>query len=219
MGNGRGQFEYPQCVAVTSKGTVLVSDSGNHRIQELTMEGVCISCVGGTHGNDPLQFDYPRGIAMNKTTGQVLVVDVFNHRVQVLNPDLTFSHMFGSNGSEQRQFNFPLDVAIDSQGFVYVADCNNHRVQKLTHAGKFVSSFGTKGSEPGQLYHLSGVTVDDNDLLYVNNGFVSVYSTSGQYINRFHKGCQGGAGWLQGATFDFTRGDLYICCPYSVIKY
>ena len=219
-GNGRGQFEYPQGVAITSKGTVLVSDLNNYRIQEFTMEGVCISCVGGTRGDGPLQFRSPRGIAI-KTTGQVLVADKDNHRLHVLNPDLTFSHMFGSRGSEQGQFVYPLDVAIDSQGFMYVTDCLNHRVLKFTHAGKFISSFGTEGSEPGQLHFPSGVTVDDNDLLYINslNKFVSVYTTSGQYITRFCKGCQGVAGWFQGAAFDHTGGYLYICCPPNVIKY
>ena len=47
----------------------------------------------------------PRGIAINKTTGQVYIADSCNHRVQVLNADLTFSHSIGGRGSGQGEFN------------------------------------------------------------------------------------------------------------------
>ena len=92
-GTGRGQLSYPEGVAISSKGTILVADSYNHRIQEFTMDGKCISCVG-IEGNGPLQFEYPKGIAVNRSTGQVVVTEYINHRVQVLNSNLTFSHMF-----------------------------------------------------------------------------------------------------------------------------
>ena len=211
QGCGRGQLEQPQGVAITSKGTVLVADWNNHRIQEFTMEGDCVSCVG-TKGTGPLQFNHPCGITINKTTGQVFVT--CNHRVQVLHPDLTFSHMFGSDGSSQGQFKSPYDVAIDSQGYVYVTDCSNHRVQQFTPEGQFVSSFGTRGSEPGQLFYPTGITLDDNDLVYVNsnNQFISVHSTSGQYITRIKKR-QPNIVFIRfnGITHD-TNGYLYSCC-------
>ena len=210
QGEGRGQLYYPQGVAITSKGTILVADLGNDRIQEFTMEGDCISCVG-TEGTGPLQFSGLRGITINKTTGQVFVVDMFNHRVQVLHPDLTFSHMFGSKGSRQGQFESPYDVAIDSQGYVYVTEYSNHRVQQFTPEGQFVTSFGTGGSEPGQLYYPTGITLDDNDLVYVNNEnqFISVHTTNGQYITHIEKSQpEDSSGYYAGIIFD-TNGDLY----------
>ncbi|XP_011406384.1 PREDICTED: E3 ubiquitin-protein ligase TRIM71-like [Amphimedon queenslandica] len=82
---------------------------------------------------------------------QVYVVDNGNHRIQVLNPDLTFSHSFGSRGSANGQFKSPGDIAIDSQGLVYVVDGWNHRIQKFSPDGKFVDQFGSRGSDPGQL--------------------------------------------------------------------
>ncbi len=78
------------------------------------MDGGCISCVGSA-SNGPLQFSRPRSIAINNTTGQVYVADCGNHRVQVVNANLTFSHMFGSRGYGQAQFQYPIGVAIDSQ--------------------------------------------------------------------------------------------------------
>ena len=184
-GSGRGQFKYSTGIAVTSNRTILVGDFINHRIQELSMEGECIACIG-ERGKGPLQFQYPSGIAINITTGQVFVVDSGNNRIQVLNPDLTFSYTFGSNGSGQGQFNNPYDATLDSKGFVYVADRNNHRIQKFTPEGRFVDMFGTNGSKLGLLNRASGITVDDNDLLYVKgNHRVSIFTTNGEFIHCF----------------------------------
>ena len=189
-GSGRGQLSYPVDVAITSKGTLLVTDSNNNRIQEFTMDGECISCVG-SEGNGPLQFNSPHGIAINKTTGQVYVADCSNHRVQVLNADLTFSHMYGFRGSGQGQFLYPRGVAIGSQGLVYVADSRNDRIQQFTPEGKHLSSFGTKGSAPGQLTCPLDIAVDDNDLLYIcegdSNYRVSVFTTTGEFVHCFGK--------------------------------
>ena len=216
QGKGRGELQCPQGVAITSKGTILVVDRDNHRIQEFTMEGDCVSCVG-TEGTGPLQFKGPCGIAINKTTGQVFVVDTGNDRVQVLHPDLTFSHMFGSHCSSQRQFDYPIDVAIDSQGYVYVTDCKNHRVQQFTSEGQIVSSFGTRGCEPGQLYYPTGITLDDNDLVYVNNNFqfISVYNTNGWYITRIDKRRHDGHKIMLNCITVDTNGDLYTCCFHT----
>ena len=75
------------------------------------------------------------------------VADYGNNRIQVLNRNLTFSHMFGSHGSNEGQFNYPCGVTIDDNtGDVYVADYWNHRIQKFTSDGKFVSIFKTKAN-------------------------------------------------------------------------
>ena len=46
---GDGQFNAPAGVAVASDGSVYVTDSGNHRIQKFTSEGVFVS-KWGTEG-------------------------------------------------------------------------------------------------------------------------------------------------------------------------
>ena len=213
-GSGGGQFYNPCGIAVTSNGTILVGDSGNHRIQELTMEGECIACIGGK-GNGPLQFQDPKGITINKTTGHVFVAEESNHRIQVLNLDLTFSYTFGSNGSGQGQFNEPYNVTLDSKGFIYVTDRYNNRIQKFTPEGRFVDMFGTYGPKPGQLNCPSGITVDDNDLLYVteeNNHRVSIFTTDGEFIH-----CFGEYGNKEGQFSDPRKvtcdryGYLYVC--------
>jgi tripartite motif-containing protein 2/3/tripartite motif-containing protein 71 len=65
-----------------------VADFHNDNIQQLSSTGKHLRTVG-TNGSGPLQFKYPRGIAVHPHTGKVYVVDNDNHRIQVLNSDLT----------------------------------------------------------------------------------------------------------------------------------
>ena len=115
------------------------------------MDGKCINSVG-KQGSGPLEFSCPRGITISLITGHVYIANRFNHRIQVLNPDLTFSHAFGTKGSAGGQFNNPGDIAIDRQGLVYVADISNHRIQTFTSEGQFCLSLVLKDFVLDNLY-------------------------------------------------------------------
>ena len=184
-GSGDVKFSCPCGVAITADKFILVSDK--HRIQKISMDGYLIASVG-KWGSRPLQFNSPNGIAISPITGQVYIADVGNHHIQVLNPDLTFSHSFGSKGSANGQFQYPYDIAIDNQGLVYVTDWGNHCIQKFFPDGKFVGQFGTKGSCPGQLNSPNGITIDTaaTGLVYVSewgNARISVFTSDGVFVS------------------------------------
>ena len=215
-GSGNVKFSYPRGVTITPDNFILVSD--NHRFQKISMNGNCIASVGG-YGSGPLQFNAPYGIAISPTciTGHVYIADCGNHRIQVLNPDLTFSHSFGKEGSANGRFNFPCDIAIDSQGLVYVADTGNNHIQKFTPNGKFVAQFGSKGSGPGQLYRPRGITIDTagTGLVYVSeegNDRVSVFTSDGVFVSSFgRKGSNiDRFNFPSELRFD-KKGFLYVC--------
>src|SRR5579872_1593682 len=50
-----GEFSLPQGLGITSRGDVVVSDSGNHRMQVLTPSGKALAVWSGP-GSDPLKF-------------------------------------------------------------------------------------------------------------------------------------------------------------------
>ena len=204
----------PAGVAVTPDNFILVADE--HKIQKISMNGKCIKSVG-KQGSGPLEFDDPCSTTIFPITGQIYVADRGNHRIQVLNPDLTFSHTFGTKGSAKGQFNYPRDVAIDRQGLVYVTDCWNHRIQKFTPEGQFLSQFGTKGSGVEQLDYPEGIVIDDNNLIYVteqgDNHRISIFTIDGQFIRSF--GQRGSSDIFEfdhlcRITFD-REGYLYVC--------
>uniref|UniRef100_A0A1X7TAX7 B box-type domain-containing protein n=1 Tax=Amphimedon queenslandica TaxID=400682 RepID=A0A1X7TAX7_AMPQE len=185
-------------------------------VAKISMDGYLIASVG-KYGSGPLQFNYPSGIAISSITGQVYIADINNDRIQVLNPDLTFSHLFGSKGSANGHFEYLRDIAIDSQGLVYVADRDNYRIQKFSPDGKFVGQFGTKGSGPGQLNKPVGITIDTaaTGLVYVSewiNHHISVFTSDGVFVRKF--GIYGSnIGQFKtpyGSNFD-KNGLFYVC--------
>ena len=211
-GTKAGQITFPYGVAISHDGHVLVTDS--HRLQKLTFEGDCVKSVGSSKiGNGPLQFNYPMGITVHPTTGQIFIADANNHRIQVLNKDLTYSHTFGKKGSSPEQFNHPCDVTFDNEGYLYVADYINHCIKKFTSTGQYVSTFSSHGSNPGQITRPSSIIIDNN-LLYVSeegNHRISIFDTNGCFIHCFGKSGSGEGEFVnpRGITVD-SLGNLYV---------
>ena len=211
-GTKEGQFIYPRGVAISHDGHILVTD--NHRLQKLTFEGHCVKSVGSSEiGNGPLQFNIPIGITVHPTTGQIFAADAYNHRIQVLNKDLTYSHSFGQYGSSPEQFNDPRDVTLDNEGYLYVADYNNHCIKKFTSTGQYISTFSSYGSNPGHISCPSSIIIDNN-LLYVSeqvNNRISIFDTNGCFIHCFGKRGSGEGEFHRpfGITVD-SLGNLYV---------
>ncbi len=62
-----------------------------------------------------------------------------------------FLSQFGSLGSGNGQFRYPVGIAFDSTGNIYIADSGNNRVQKFDSNGVYVSQFGSAGPGTGSL--------------------------------------------------------------------
>ena len=170
----------------------------------------------GSKGSQPLQFNYPYDVAVHQN-GKIFVTDQYNHRVQVLYPDLSYSHCFGSKGDKPGELNEPHGIAIDQDGMVYVSDCYNQRIQKFTPGGNVLAVIDKKISGSFSPY---GLCIDSNNILYVADyvsNTVCVYNTSGQFL--------GYIGNSDGSSFDFPRfivsdiDRLYISDDNGVIIY
>ena len=212
FGTKEGQFTYPRGVAISQDGHILVTD--NHRLQKLTFEGDCVKSVGSSEtGNGPLQLYSPIGITVHPTTGQIFIADSDNHRIQVLNKDLTYSHSFGKYGSSPEQFNDPWDVTFDNEGYLYVADTKNNCIKKFTSTGQYISTFSSEGSNPGQIIQPTFIIIDNN-LLYISeygNHRISIFDTNGCFIHCFGKSGSGEGEFNRprGITVD-SLGNLYV---------
>ena len=109
------------------------------------------------------QFDSPTGIAVDGT-GNVLVADTNNSRIEKFSATGTFLSILGTKGTGHGQLRNPNGIAVDRMGNVYVADASNHCVQKLAPDGTFMAEW--KGPEPG-FYGPRRIAIGPDDSIYV----------------------------------------------------
>ena len=74
-------FEQPHDILLTSYGSILVSDAKANCLYEFDIDGNYIGKIGKT-GNGEVEFNFPT--ALCEHDGNIIVVDNFNDRVQIL---------------------------------------------------------------------------------------------------------------------------------------
>jgi sugar lactone lactonase YvrE len=109
------------------------------------------------------QFNSPTGIAVDGS-GNVLVADTGNGRIEKFSPTGAFLSIIGTKGGGQGQFAQPNGIAIDRVGNIYVADAGNHRVLKLKSDGTFIAEW--KGPELG-FYGPRRIAIGADNSIYV----------------------------------------------------
>jgi hypothetical protein len=170
-------------VAVSANG-VYVGDPTNSRVDRITTDGRLLGSWGSP-GAAPDQFngvfanDALMGLAVD-TTGDVLVADSGNRRVQEFSGDGRFIRQFGAAGTGTGQFTRPESIGVDGSDHVYVLDDRNAKIQEFDESGAFIRGFGrTELVDPG------GLAVRATGSSYATDfGQASVfeYSPSGQFL-------------------------------------
>ena len=116
------------------------------------------------------------------------VLDQSYNRIQQFDSSGNFIRKWGNYGSANGSFNYPWDVTVDKNGYVYVSDTGNHRIQKFTSTGTYVTKWGSSGSADGYLSSPLGIAVDGNGYVYVadsGNSRIQKFTSGGTYITKW----------------------------------
>ena len=178
----------PRGLALDNEGQFVVVENGGHSLS-IFSEGGEKKRIG-SRGSGKGQLNLPCGVAIS-ATGDVLVADQFNCRIQVFSPDGQSLKCVGTRGSGPLQFTHPAGIAIHPHSRkIYVADMNNSRIQVLNGDMTFSSTLGSEGSGNGQFRSSCGLSFDTTGNVYVtdtDNHRVQVFTADGQYIRQFGK--------------------------------
>lgn len=155
----------PVDVAVSANGKALfVTANNSHRILVYSNKGEFLRAWGGEGEEDGL-FRFPATIDVDPT-GNVLVVDVLNQRVQRFDSEGNFLASFGSLGGKPGTFFRPKGIAVDSAGRSYVSDSFLGVIQLFDANGEFLHVLGA-GGESTVFDTPVGMTIVGSRLLVV----------------------------------------------------
>lgn len=152
------QFDAPSGLAFDFHGNLLVADTGNATLRQISPAGAVttIAGVAGTAGyaDGPAGtalFGAPLGLAV-AANGSIFVADGGNHIIRRLAAGVvsTFAGNPGVWGAADgpgtnAEFNAPCGLAFDAPGNLFVSDANNHTLRKITPGGLVTTFAGTAG--------------------------------------------------------------------------
>jgi len=133
---GSALFDTPCGIASAPDGTLIVADTGNHRLRKIANGQVTTLPVNFPAEVNPADLRKPIGLALTHD-GFLYVTEPDRARVVQIAPDGAARVIAGgtpgyADGSDYARFNQIAGVTIDRRGDLYVADSGNYLVRKLS---------------------------------------------------------------------------------------
>lgn len=157
------RFSFPAGIALTENDTLYVSDSENNFIRQVAPNGEVETYVGsGNFGfangyASQAEFRWPFGLDSDNKQ-RLFIADHTNHRIRMVSSEQYVSTFSGDGDPgfmegqrSDARYNFPYDVAIDGDNYVYVADHYNNRIRMISPKGsvKTIAGENTPGFTDG----------------------------------------------------------------------
>lgn len=203
-----GTMNQPRGISLTADGHVLVSDFGNHRLQEFDSAFAFVR-EWGERGEEPGNLNEPGDVAAGPG-GEVFVADTWNNRVQVFSADGRYLRSWSD------AFFGPRGIAVDRQGTVYVADTGNNRVAAYSSQGTKKLAWGKPGSSPGSFTEPIGIATDEAGLVYVadnGNGRLQIFRPDGALVRSFPVEGWQSAAWSEPHIAIGDGGTIWVTVP------
>jgi DNA-binding beta-propeller fold protein YncE len=217
LGTGDGQFrDGARQLTLTPDGHLWAADYADSRVEEFTASGGFVGDFPEPPQRpDPAGFASARGVAVDPVTGDVLVADNWNQRVDRFAPDGTPLQTFGQRGSFLPDgMNYPRSIAVDpATRNVWVANYEGNpdlvvytpdfaHVVRVIHVPRFVNDLDIVG---GLAY-----------LLVRRTGSVMVYDAATGVLQRT---CCTNLGYLRGIAVDTVTGNLWLTSDAAAQMY
>ncbi len=162
----------------------------------------------------------PTGLAINRVTGELLIVDTLNSQIFRVSLDtLGLNGIIGHEGKSEGSFHSPTHIFASGDGKIYVSDSLNFRVQVFSPHGEFLRTFGEAGDTPGTFSRPKGIAVDSEGNVYVVDALfdnVQIFNGEGRLLLAFGgPGHDYGKFWLPSGIFIDGNDRIYVSDTYN----
>jgi sugar lactone lactonase YvrE len=169
-------FDVPTGIVVRNDGTVLVSDTWNHRIRAITPAGVVTTYAGtGDEGASDASsprnasFRYPRGLAL-ASDGSLYIADTGNGAIRRISSS-------GVVTTVNSAFYEPVGIAVATDGSLYVTDAATATLWRVSGSTRTLvagadSEFGDLDGDAraARLRPTDGVAVFGSNVVFADGG-------------------------------------------------
>ena len=151
-------------------GHLWVGDMPDYRVQVFSSSGAYLFSDSGSPVGPPNGgFDGPHGVAIDPNTGNLVVSDTYNFRIEEFTSTGTFQWAEGMRDSVSSSmpygFNYPMGMAVESDGSVLTVDSYNQAVHKYDSSGNQIWTYTGKGTTA--LNHPEGIALGTSGAIYV----------------------------------------------------
>ncbi len=185
-------FNQVRGIAFDSSGDVIAMDTVNQRVVVFNASGHIVNMCGQRGFTSTGDFNWPRGVAVDSSTGNYWIADTKQSDLQALQPIASGCNgiaKFAALGTALGDDNYPYSIAIGN-GYAWIADTKNNRVESWKVSTRAaVSTYGTLGSGTGHFSTPAGVAVDPvTGNLFVadstNNRVVELKVSNGSVVSQ-----------------------------------
>jgi NHL repeat-containing protein len=173
----QAELFFPYGLAVDAEGNLFLSDTANHRVRKVGLDGIIHTVAGtgtpGYSGDDgpalQAHLYQPWGLAIDRE-GRLLIADAGNHCIRRVSRDGAITTVagtgtagFGGDGgpATAAPLSFPAHIAVDAQGSLFIADGHNHRIRKVAPDGTITTLVGEGGTaDPAPVATPAGMAID-----------------------------------------------------------
>ncbi len=170
-GRGRGELLLPMAISISGQ-RVYIADTGNARIAVFDLQGRFVRNLFLRDKNSPAVRPAPVSLLIMEN--RIIWSDRENHRLcsSDIN-DGTLLQCWGERGDADGHFEYPYQLAVDAQGYIFAVDVLNARVQMFTSGGRHVMNVGRFGvGVKGGLFRPNGLALNAQDYLLVSDAYL-----------------------------------------------
>lgn len=190
FGADPGQMSFPYGITQNSRGDILVSESGNKRVQRFSNKGEYL----GTIFDQPNEYGIEKpGPLASDAQGNLYIGDLSGGKVTIIDKE---GQLVRNLGPVQ----YPHGLALDEKrGLLYVASSGTNRITAYSlKSGKSIRSWSEVQTDSGKVSFglIRGIAVDKQGRLVIVDSLssiVSIVDFDGNLVNSF--GQRGNEDW------------------------